>query len=78
MVQTESAKHPVDLLLTRIPVPPVCIRPSVVSETRSGTTEDDLTVKLTEIMLINSTLKNNKHGGLPMKTVAENWDILQV
>ncbi|KAI6183781.1 DNA-directed RNA polymerase subunit [Aphelenchoides bicaudatus] len=78
MVQTESAKHPVDLLLTRIPVPPVCIRPSVVSETRSGTTEDDLTVKLTEIMLINSTLKNNKHGGLPMKTVAENWDILQI
>lgn len=77
MVQAESIKHPADLLLTRLPVPPVCIRPSVVSETRLGTTEDDLTMKLTEIMSINGSLKNNKHGGLPMKKIAEDWDTLQ-
>lgn len=27
-----GVNHPRDLLLTRIPVPPCCIRPSVVSE----------------------------------------------
>lgn len=28
---------PADLILTRIPVPPICIRPSVVSELKAGT-----------------------------------------
>lgn len=78
MVQSEDVQHPVDLLLTRIPVPPVCIRPSVVTETRAGSNEDDLTVKLTEIMLINDVLMKHKHDGAPMKTVAETWDHLQI
>ncbi|KAI6190923.1 DNA-directed RNA polymerase subunit [Aphelenchoides bicaudatus] len=78
MVQTQYAKRPTDLLLTCIPVPPVCIRPSVISETRAGTTEDDLTVKLTEIMLINNELKNDKQGGVITEAVLDNWDILQV
>lgn len=29
--------RPVDLILTRILVPPLCIRPSVVSDTQAGT-----------------------------------------
>ena len=37
--------RPEDLILTHVPVPPVCIRPSV--EMDGGTNEDDLTVKLT-------------------------------
>jgi DNA-directed RNA polymerase III subunit RPC1 len=64
--------------MMRIPVPPVCIRPSVVSKSRAGTTEDDITVKLTEIMLINDVLKRHKHDGSPIKAVAETWDYLQV
>ena len=32
-----DAAHPKDLILTRIPVPPLCIRPSVVSDLKSGT-----------------------------------------
>lgn len=28
---------PKDLILTRIKVPPICIRPSVISEVKSGT-----------------------------------------
>ncbi|KAI6216279.1 DNA-directed RNA polymerase subunit [Aphelenchoides besseyi] len=78
MVQSDDAKHPADLLLTRIAVPPVCIRPSVISDTRSGTNEDDLTIKLTEIMLINDVLKKHKHDGAPMKIVSETWDHLQI
>lgn len=77
MVQKESVKHPLDLLLTRLPVPPVCIRPSVVSDIRAGTTEDDLTAKLHEIMTINSALKDRKHKGVSMKAIVEPWDHLQ-
>lgn len=32
-----SGSHPADLLVTRLLVPPACIRPSVVSETQAGT-----------------------------------------
>lgn len=78
MVQVESEKHPADLLLSRIPVPPVCIRPSVVSDTRAGTTEDDITMKLTEIMLVNDVLKKHKHDGSSLRAIEETWDQLQV
>ncbi|CAL8105388.1 unnamed protein product [Calicophoron daubneyi] len=37
------ATHPKDLIVQRVPVAPSPIRPSVVSEVRSGTNEDDLT-----------------------------------
>lgn len=78
MVQIESEKHPCDLLMTRIPVPPVCIRPSTVSDTRVGTNEDDITVKLTEILTVNKILKEHKHKGFSMKMVSEDWDLLQI
>ena len=74
----EQLKHPVNMLLQRIPVPPVCIRPSVISEIKAGTTEDDLTMKLTEIMLINDILKKHKRDGATMKTISETWEHLQV
>jgi DNA-directed RNA polymerase III subunit RPC1 len=45
---------------------------------KSGSTEDDLTMKLTEIMLINDILKKHKRDGAPMKTIYETWDHLQV
>ncbi|KAK5973725.1 DNA-directed RNA polymerase subunit [Trichostrongylus colubriformis] len=78
MAKSGEKKHPNDLLLTRIPVPPVCVRPSVVSEVKSGTTEDDLTMKLSEIILINDVLQKHKKDGAPMKTVSETWDHLQI
>ncbi|KAH7729808.1 RNA polymerase Rpb1 [Aphelenchoides avenae] len=78
MVRAEEKRHPIDLLMRRIPVPPVCIRPSVVSELKSGTNEDDLTMKLTEIMMVNEVLKKHKRDGAPMKTISETWDHLQV
>ena len=39
------AGRPEHLLLTHVPVPPVCIRPSVEMDT-GGSNEDDLTIKL--------------------------------
>lgn len=78
MVRSGEEKHPNDLLLTRMPVPPVCIRPSVVSEVKSGTTEDDVTMKLMEIMLTNDVLKKHKRDGAPSKTLFETWEHLQV
>ncbi|KAL3091836.1 hypothetical protein niasHS_004661 [Heterodera schachtii] len=78
MIGADECKHPANFLTQRIPVPPVCIRPSVVSNLKAGSNEDDLTMKLTEIMLINDILKKHKRDGAPMKTIAETWDHLQV
>lgn len=53
---------PVDLLITHIPVPPSCIRPSVaVSQGTSN--EDDLTIKLVEILQLNSNIKMSIQEG---------------
>lgn len=56
LMNPESGK-PSDLILTRLLVPPLCIRPSVVSDLKSGTNEDDLTMKLTEIIFLNDVIK---------------------
>jgi len=37
LLMNTSVSHPEDLILTRILVPPICIRPSVVSDIKSGT-----------------------------------------
>lgn len=73
-----GCNHPTDVLFTRIPVPPCCIRPSVISEVKSGTTEDDITMKLSEIMLINDIIRKHKQDGAPIKVISEAWDHLQV
>ncbi|VDN54256.1 unnamed protein product [Dracunculus medinensis] len=78
MAHDSEMKHPLDLLLTRLPVPPSCIRPSVISEVKSGSTEDDITVMLSEIMLANKILSRYVENGMPTKTINESWDQLQV
>ena len=45
--------RPERLLMDAILVPPVCIRPSVAMDTGDGSNEDDLTVKLQEIIQVN-------------------------
>ncbi|KAK9796706.1 hypothetical protein WJX73_006743 [Symbiochloris irregularis] len=68
--------RPEHLLMTHVPVPPVCIRPSV--EMDGGTNEDDLTVKLTEIVTTNSVLRENMELGQPPYKVVEAWDQVQL
>lgn len=67
---------PADLILTRIPVPPVCIRPSVMSDLKSGTNEDYLTMKLSEISLINDVIR--KQNTVNINMYMEHWDYLQL
>ena len=67
---------PVDLILTRVPVPPVCIRPSILSDLKAGTNEDYLTMKLSEIALINDVIRKQK--GVNINTYMEHWDFLQL
>jgi DNA-directed RNA polymerase III subunit RPC1 len=74
----DLAGRPEHLLLTRLPVPPVCIRPSVEVDGGAGSNEDDLTMKLMQIVEVNNILRAGLARGLPVPTLAENWDFLQV
>ena len=63
---------------TRVSVPPLCIRPSVVSELKSGTNEDDITMKLTEILFLNNVIIKNRAAGASAKNMQDYWDYLQL
>jgi DNA-directed RNA polymerase III subunit RPC1 len=76
MGMKETISHPKDLFLTHLLVPPVCIRPSVqVSQGMSN--EDDLTVKLQEVVQLNSILKHSIAEGLQLNKVMQEWEYLQ-
>lgn len=59
-----------------IPAPPVCIRPSVQQD--SASTEDDLTSKLSDIVYVNTLIKQGLNSGQPVQTLMEQWDFLQI
>lgn len=62
-----------------IPVPPVCIRPSVAMDRGDlGSNEDDLTVKLAEIVTINHFIQKSLEEGDSPHKIAEDWDFLQI
>ncbi|CAH1406139.1 unnamed protein product [Nezara viridula] len=78
LVMNYNLSKPADLILTRIPVPPLSIRPSVISDLKSGTNEDDLTMKLSEIVFINDVIMKHKHSGAKSQMIAEDWEFLQL
>ena len=47
------------MILQKILVPPLCIRPSVASDLKAGTREDDLSVKLAEIIFLNDIIRSH-------------------
>lgn len=59
-----------------VPAPPVTIRPSVAQE--AATTEDDITNKLGDIVQISSLIRAGLAKGLPVQTIMEQWDFLQL
>ena len=61
-----SIGKPSDLLLQRILVPPLGIRPTVEVDS-STTNEDDLTTKLTEIVFLNNVLLSNIQNGTTVR-----------
>lgn len=64
------------LILTRILVPPVTVRPSITLETGERS-EDDLTHKLVDIIRINQRLKSNIEIGAPEFIIQDMWELLQ-
>ncbi|CAG04806.1 unnamed protein product, partial [Tetraodon nigroviridis] len=78
LLMNPEAGIPADLILTRLLVPPLCIRPSVVSDLKSGTNEDDLTMKLTEIIFLNDVIKKHRMTGAKTQMIMEDWDFLQL
>lgn len=78
LLMNPDTGHPKDMILTRIPVPPLCIRPSVVSDLKSGTNEDDVTMKLTEIIFLNNVIQKHRATGAKMQMIMEAWDYLQL
>ncbi|KAJ3007733.1 UNVERIFIED_CONTAM: hypothetical protein HDU68_003379, partial [Siphonaria sp. JEL0065] len=61
---------------TALPVPPVCIRPSIGQEDASN--EDDITVLVSEIIHINTALRAIMEEGFPATKLMEHWDYLQL
>ncbi|KAI5116058.1 hypothetical protein M0805_002844 [Coniferiporia weirii] len=71
-----SHGRPEEYIWQYISVPPVCIRPSVAQDGASN--EDDLTVKLTEIVFTSALIKQGLAKGAPTQQFMEQWDFLQV
>ncbi|POY73995.1 putative DNA-directed RNA polymerase [Rhodotorula taiwanensis] len=71
-----TAGRPEEFIWQYISVPPVCIRPSVAQE--AATNEDDLTVKLTEIIFMNAVIKTGLAKGVTSQALMEQWDFLQL
>ena len=69
---------PKDLILTRIPVPPISIRPSIVSDLKAGSNEDNFTMKLTEILFINDAIQRHRQCGMKIQMYNEDWEFLQL
>ena len=70
--------RPENLIWQNLLVPPVPIRPSVAMDSGGGSNEDDLTVKLQEIIDVNVALEVAMARGPQTRTIVEEWDFLQV
>jgi DNA-directed RNA polymerase III subunit RPC1 len=47
----------------------ILIRPSVVSDLKSGTNEDDVTMKITEIVFLNDVIVKHRQSGATVKMI---------
>ena len=47
----------------------MCIRPSVISDLKSGTNEDDVTMKLTEIVFLNDVIMKHRQTRATTKMI---------
>eukprot|EP01083_Nonionella_stella_P191876 709806_1 len=68
--------RPEDMILTHILVPPVCVRPSVPMGF-SGTQEDDLTVKVRDIVVISNNIRSSIASGARNDVFMDLWHFLQ-
>ncbi|AGO12592.1 AaceriAER252Cp [[Ashbya] aceris (nom. inval.)] len=75
---TVKAGRPETYIWRYLPAPPVCIRPSVMMQDSPASNEDDLTVKLTEIVWTSSLIKAGLEKGISINNMMEQWDYLQM
>ena len=68
--------HPSWFILSVLPVPPHPVRPSVAFDA-STRSEDDLTVKLMEIVRTNKNLQRQEQNGAPQHVIGEFTELLQ-
>ncbi|KAK4239951.1 hypothetical protein C8A03DRAFT_31967 [Achaetomium macrosporum] len=59
-----------------VPAPPISIRPSVAQENASN--EDDITSKLSEIILYAGHLRESLKKGVALPVIMEQWEFLQL
>ncbi|KAL2115460.1 hypothetical protein VTJ04DRAFT_9715 [Mycothermus thermophilus] len=59
-----------------LPAPPICIRPSVAQDNASN--EDDITSKLSEIILYAGHLRESLKKGVALPVIMEQWEFLQL
>ncbi|KAG5182619.1 RNA polymerase III, largest subunit [Tribonema minus] len=75
---TAGVGRPENLIVQNLLVPPVPIRPSVPMDSGGGSTEDDLTTKLHDIIGINECLRVELAQGATIPLIMEHYDILQL
>ncbi|CCK68859.1 DNA-directed RNA polymerase III core subunit RPO31 KNAG_0B04240 [Huiozyma naganishii CBS 8797] len=75
---TVRSGRPETYIWRYLPAPPVCIRPSVTMQDSPASNEDDLTVKLTEIVWTSSLIKAGLAKGISINNMMEHWDYLQL
>ncbi|AJU02326.1 BCN_G0049950.mRNA.1.CDS.1 [Saccharomyces cerevisiae] len=75
---TVPSGRPETYIWRYLPAPPVCIRPSVMMQDSPASNEDDLTVKLTEIVWTSSLIKAGLDKGISINNMMEHWDYLQL
>lgn len=69
---------PVKFIIQNIIVPPACIRPSVGMAEKDSTNEDDLTIKISEIIHTNEVLKESIDRGNSINIINDDWESLQL
>lgn len=63
--------------MINLPVPPVCIRPSVEMDAGAGSNEDDITMKLMQIVEVNNILRQVRgRGATGGRGAAGRWGLL--
>ena len=71
-----DVENPEKLIVTHVPVPPVCIRPSVKMG-NGYNQEDDLTVEVRNLASLNVEIRKALESGDPLKNIIERWYTLQ-
>ena len=78
LLRMSPGSRPEWMIMTHIPVPPPCLRPSVYSQGGGGgSNEDDLTVCLQGIVNLNTAMKAHIQKGASMKQIQDTFDGLQ-